>query len=102
MASTYQDAWSAMLRAVPLSKPRWPVDLPLYRRVVIRRRIDDPASGYRFSDVKGTIYHIDDTSLLLQPEGQDAYLVIELDDIEAAKPIPPRPARRNATFDNGD
>jgi len=85
-----------MLWPVPPSEPTQPPwqELPLYQRVVIRRRISDPASDYRFTDVKGIIYHIDDTSLLLQPEGQDVYQIIELADIEAAKPIPPRPAAR--------
>jgi len=75
-------------------QPANTIHLPLYQRVVIRRRIDEPPS--KFTDVKGTVYHLDETSALFQPEGQDAYLVIPLEEIAAAKPIPPRPAPRRA------
>jgi len=85
-----------MLEDVPPQEPLANrIQVPLFQRVVIRYRIDDPRGEYKFTDIKGIIHQLDDTKLWLAPEGQEHLQAIDIADIEAAKPIPPRPPRRH-------
>ena len=60
------------------------------RRVVVRHMLPDG----RATDVLGTLTAVDDESLTVRadPDGREA--VVACPDVVAAKPVPPRPARR--------
>jgi ribosomal protein S18 acetylase RimI-like enzyme len=58
-------------------------------RVVVRRRLD----GWpRFTDLLGVLVGLDQERLIIRTEDGTEH-VLRLDEVEAAKPIPPRPAK---------
>jgi N-acetylglutamate synthase len=58
-------------------------------RVVVRRRLD----GWpRFTDLLGVLVDLDQARLIIRTEDGTEH-VLRLDEVEAAKPIPPRPAK---------
>lgn len=59
-------------------------------RVVVRRRLPDGM----LSDVVGDLVAVDDAALTVRARQGD--VVIELGDVVAGKPVPPRPVRRGA------
>ncbi|GAA1972666.1 hypothetical protein GCM10009718_05700 [Isoptericola halotolerans] len=79
-------------------------DWPAGTRAVVRRRlapVEAEASGRRWTDVVGVVVAVDRAGITLRrdPARRDApgagtEVRIGAEDVEVAKPLPPRPVRR--------
>jgi ribosomal protein S18 acetylase RimI-like enzyme len=63
------------------------------RRVVVRRRVRDAAGAPKFLDVLGELVAADDTALSVRPDRGGPVVTVPRDEVEAAKPVPPRRRR---------
>ncbi|MCP2266222.1 DUF6725 family protein [Promicromonospora thailandica] len=78
-------------------------------RVVVRRRlapdgpvVSDGATAHRWTDVIGFVTEVSDAGLRLRTDpvpgrGDPADVTVPAAEIQAAKPVPPRPVRRPGT-----
>ena len=76
-------------------------------RVVVRRRlapagpvVSDGGTAHRWTDLIGHVVEVSDAGLRLRTDpapgrGEPEEVTVPASDIEAAKPVPPRPARRS-------
>ncbi|WP_275005501.1 DUF6725 family protein [Promicromonospora iranensis] len=76
-------------------------------RVVVRRRlaptgtaVSDGGTAHRWTDLIGFVVEVSDAGLRLRTDpvpgrGEPEEVTVAAADIEAAKPIPPRPVRRS-------
>ena len=60
------------------------------RRVVLRHMLPDG----RATDVLGTLLAVDDADLTVRADSDGREAIVPCADVVAAKPVPPRPARR--------
>ncbi|BCJ37650.1 N-acetyltransferase [Actinocatenispora thailandica] len=63
------------------------------RRVVIRRRVRDASGAPKFADVLGELVAADDAALSVRPDRGGPLVTVPRDEVEAAKPVPPRRRR---------
>ncbi|BCJ28222.1 GNAT family N-acetyltransferase [Actinocatenispora sera] len=66
------------------------------RRVVVRRRVRDAAGAGKFLDVLGELVAADDTAVSVRPDRGGPVVTVPRDEVEAAKPVPPRRRRVSA------
>lgn len=66
------------------------------RRVVVRRRVATDGGRTRFADTLGELVAADAGSLVVRPDRGGPDVRIELADVAAAKPVPPRRVRVGA------
>jgi hypothetical protein len=74
-------------------------DLRPGTRVVVRRRLPPGGTAHRWTDLIGYVVEVSDAGLRLRTDpvpgrGEPKEVDVAAHDIEAAKPIPPRPTRR--------
>ncbi|MBG6179847.1 putative acetyltransferase [Arthrobacter sp. CAN_A1] len=74
------------------SPARQLIALPVGTRVVVRYRIDGG-----FTDALGDLVHVDGESCTVRTR-RHGDVVIRLDSVTAAKPVPPAPPRRPRRF----
>ncbi|MFV2144263.1 hypothetical protein [Isoptericola sp. G70] len=85
-------------------------DWPAGTRAVVRRRLSPAeagASGQRWTDVVGVVVATDDDGITLRRDparpdapGAGERVLVRAADVEAARPLPPRPVRRPARPQN--
>lgn len=95
-----------MTFATPAAPGGWR-DLRPGTRVVVRRRlapagpvVSDGGTAHRWTDLIGHVVEVSDAGLRLRTDpapgrGEPREVDVAAADIEAAKPIPPRPVRRS-------
>ncbi|GHH78297.1 hypothetical protein [Promicromonospora soli] len=95
-----------MTFATPTPAGGWH-DLRPGTRVVVRRRlppagpvVSDGGTAHRWTDLIGYVVEVSDAGLRLRTDpvpgrGEPKEVDVAAPDIEAAKPIPPRPVRRS-------
>ncbi|WP_285108399.1 DUF6725 family protein [Promicromonospora sp. MEB111] len=95
-----------MTFATPAAPGGWR-DLRPGTRVVVRRRLapsgpvrSDGGTAHRWTDLIGFVVGVSDAGLRLRTDpvpgrGEPREVDVPASDIEAAKPIPPRPVRRS-------
>lgn len=66
------------------------------RRVVVRRRLRDATGAPKFTDVLGELVAADDAALSVRPDRGGPVVTVPRDQVEAAKPVPPRRRRVSA------
>ncbi|MFI2104029.1 hypothetical protein ACH436_12090 [Isoptericola sp. NPDC019693] len=93
---------SAVPPAVP--PPAW-LRVPVGARVVLRRRLspaEASASGARWADVVGILTVVGPDGVRVRPDRSPGLpeVAVAAGDVEALKPVPPRPARRGRPRDD--